>query len=581
MNGISRRSFIQGAGIGALGVAGASFMGGCAPAKEAPASSNGADGTVEGESSWKTAPAAIADAEINDTYDCDVLIIGLGHAGSCALRAAAEAGAVCYGMEVQEQDYWSYTGFQMGHINSNFLKSRGVPEVDPQELFNDWQLRSNNRSNPALIMKYARNCGDTFDWLFDDLAEDDFAEFSVRCLQDGGPYMREFNGMKSWVGTAVAGEGQLDAALHRCVEAAEKSGGKVLFGTKALYLLTDDNGAVVGAIGESAEGHVRVNAAKGVIICTGGFGTNQDMCKDLLHEINDAMTDDEKVKNALDRDGSGIQMGYWAGGRLDPCMGTMDGAYWYSCDSPTDPLGATAALWINAEGKRYCNEGFGSTELMAMPGARQPKGMTVTVFDDKVEDLLKAQAFGHMGFDATGGFDALRETLAKAAAGKEKGSAEEGGAKQAEAGQNKAMGASATVYAANDLPTLAAYLGYEGQAAERFVESIERYNELCEKGVDEDFGKDATLMKPVSTPPFYAYGGQNEVGVIMVTVAGLLIDENGSVLGQDYRPIKGLYAAGNASGGRFGWQYFTSIAGQSLTIAHTLGRLTGAYVAQL
>ena len=85
---------------------------------------------------------------------------------------------------------------------------------------------------------------------------------------------------------------------------------------------------------------------------------------------------------------------------------------------------------------------------------------------------------------------------------------------------------------------------------------------------------------PIKTASYYyAYGGTKAVGVLMVTVGGLLIDQNGAVLGEDYRPIKGLYAAGNASGGRFGWQYFTSIAGQSLTIAHTLGKLTGEYVA--
>lgn len=216
---------------------------------------------------------------------------------------------------------------------------------------------------------------------------------------------------------------------------------------------------------------------------------------------------------------------------------------------------------------------------MALPGARQPNGQIVTVFDSNVEELLKAQAFGHMGFDVTMGFDALHETMDKAYAGGANGSADPDAKEQAAAGQNKAMGGGATVYAADDYETLGSYLGYEGAALDNFVASIERYNELCEQGVDDDFCKDPALMIPVKQPPYYAYGGEKEVGVLMVTVGGLLIDDNGAVLGDDYRPIKGLYAAGNASGGRFGWQYFTSIAGQSLTIAHTLGRLTGEYAA--
>lgn len=580
MGTISRRKFIQGAGIGALGLVGAGSLSACSPSNDGnDTASDGSAVAAEGNTaSWRTPPEEIPESDIVAVYDCDVLVIGLGHAGCCALRAAAESGVVAMGMHETPQESWTFQGFQMGHINSKYLASVGVPKVDLIEFFNDWQLRSNNRSNPGLIMNYAKNCGDTFDWLFDNISDEDYQTFSVRCLSEGGPYVREFSGMKSWVGTATAGDGILEAALMRCAEEAEKSGGRVLFETKGYQLVTDADGSVIGAIGEGPDGYVKVNTSKGVIIATGGFGANEEMREDLLYEIKETMSESNAISNMLDRDGSGIQMGYWAGGRLDPCMGTMDGAYWYPCDSPTDPLGATSALWINAEGKRYSNEGFGSTEIMALPGARQPDGMIVTVFDSNVEELLKAQAFGHMGFDITTGFDALHETMEKAYAGGAKGSSD-GEEAQAEAGANKAMGGSVTMYAADDFETLGGYLGYEGEALENFIASVERYNELCEKRIDEDFGKDPSLLVPVNQPPYYAYGGTKEVGTLMVTVGGLLIDENGAVLGDDYRPVKGLYAAGNASGGRFGWQYFTSIAGQSLTIAHTLGRLAGQHAA--
>ena len=56
-----------------------------------------------------------------------------------------------------------------------------------------------------------------------------------------------------------------------------------------------------------------------------------------------------------------------------------------------DPIGTTAALWLNCDGKRYSNEGFGSTELTAMPGAYQPEGFICTVFDSNIEEQMKAQ----------------------------------------------------------------------------------------------------------------------------------------------------------------------------------------------
>lgn len=97
----------------------------------------------------------------------------------------------------------------------------------------------------------------------------------------------------------------------------------------------------------------------------------------------------------------------------------------------------------------------------------------------------------------------------------------------------------------------------------------------CEAGKDTDFSKDPSFMCALTTPPFYGYKGTKKVGALMVTVGGLLVDEDGRVLDQRYNAIPGLYAAGNASGGRFGWQYFTSIAGQSLSMAETLGMLAG------
>ena len=100
-----------------------------------------------------------------------------------------------------------------------------------------------------------------------------------------------------------------------------------------------------------------------------------------------------------------------------------------------------------------------------------------------------------------------------------------------------------TLYAADDYETLGKYLGYAGQSLENFVATIERYNELCEKGFDEDFGKDPSLLFPIKTPPFYGFAGTKALGVLMVTVGGLLVDENGAVLGKDYRPIPGLFAA--------------------------------------
>ena len=121
-NTVSRRTFVKDAGLAALGVtalttiAGPAWAEEAAPAEGAPAGG----GAPEGEGApagappmmgggpvedpeWRTAPAAPAAEEVVETYDCDVLVIGLGHAGCAALRAASEAGASVAAFEDQAE----------------------------------------------------------------------------------------------------------------------------------------------------------------------------------------------------------------------------------------------------------------------------------------------------------------------------------------------------------------------------------------------------------------------------------------------------------------------------------------------
>ncbi len=128
----------------------------------------------------------------------------------------------------------------------------------------------------------------------------------------------------------------------------------------------------------------------------------------------------------------------------------------------------------------------------------------------------------------------------------------------------------------------------EKEDQENFLKEVKRYNALCRIGHDDDFGKDPRLMHPVEKPPFFASGtikdsyrpgGQSLK--ILVTVSGLEIDEHQQVLNRDFEPIPGLYATGNCSGCRFGVQYTTSLPGQSIGIAQTLGRELGLYLTGL
>ena len=54
-------------------------------------------------SNWKDRPAPIAAGDIAAVHEKDVVVVGLGYAGTAAARAAAEAGASVAGLEMMSR----------------------------------------------------------------------------------------------------------------------------------------------------------------------------------------------------------------------------------------------------------------------------------------------------------------------------------------------------------------------------------------------------------------------------------------------------------------------------------------------
>ena len=105
---------------------------------------------------WAVKPKDIPADQIVCTHYADIVIIGAGHAGTCAARAAAEAGANVFVLEQQERDkQWVLGIGEIGHINSRWQQEHGIPAVDIDTFVNDWQLRTGNRSLFPLIKTYA------------------------------------------------------------------------------------------------------------------------------------------------------------------------------------------------------------------------------------------------------------------------------------------------------------------------------------------------------------------------------------------------------------------------------------------
>lgn len=537
-----------------------------------------------GKAAWRIPPEPISEERIEQTYEADVVIVGAGHSGVAAARACAEAGLSVRVIETMvEKNYWAY-GIDFGHINSDFLRSKGVPPVDEIEFFNDWQLRSGNRSNPRLVMQFVRNCGSCFDWFLEALSPEQRDNVQIRYWPAPKRYSNNICGIKTWIGTATFPEalwhdkGITDAVVAN-IQRAKEHGAQFHFSTVAEQLEKEDGRVTAVIAKERHGGYLRCRARKGVVLAAGDFARNEEMMKDLCDELVTLAPSEAHRITGLSRDGRGIRMGVWAGGRMVPgpiaCMGGNTAA-------PNSPLfQATATLWLDGENKRFCNEGFGDSEFSGLEAARIKTPRLVNLFDNKVDDILQRQPPVHGSLWVNNPDDPRMATAAEYIAGAQKAGKDGYAIKDPRAPKGVE---SPRLYAAATLEDLADILGFTGQLKQNLLDSVARYNAFCRSGRDEDFGKDPSLLVPLDTAPYYAMvTDRTEGGAMgpMVTVDGLWTDDHQQVYDQQLDIIPGLFATGNCCGRRFGVQYSTPVAGVSIGIAWTLGRELGKYLATL
>jgi len=126
-------------------------------------------------------------------------------------------------------------------------------------------------------------------------------------------------------------------------------------------------------------------------------------------------------------------------------------------------------------------------------------------------------------------------------------------------------------------PTVAALAGALGVPAVNLEGAVATYNRSVAAGEDLEYGKAATFLEPVATAPFY--GAELRPATVCFTAYGLRIDREAQVLGNNGKPIAGLFAAGECTGGVVGAQYVGS--GNSYANCVTFGRIAGRSAAAL
>lgn len=298
------------------------------------------------------------------------------------------------------------------------------------------------------------------------------------------------------------------ALIGRLLLAITATGnGDVRTGTALTGLIRED-GRVTGVLAATADGPRRFRARRGVLLAAGGFESSAALRGERGVPGGAGWTMAPDGANTGDAITAAVEAGA-STGLLDQawfCPGvlTPDGL-------PAFTLGFRGGLIVDGAGRRFANE--------SLP------------YDQMGRRLAAAEGPFHLIFDARS--KGLPAISVPPVAPEE----------QVASGRWVEAGSLAGLAARTGLP------------AGALTATVERFNGLAAKGVDEDFhrGEDPydlfftggkPGLVPVDEPPYYA---AEIVLSDLGTKGGLRTDPDGRVLDGSDRPIPGLYAAGNTS----------------------------------
>ena len=515
----SRRDFLRGAGViaaGAAALAGASTMTGCSSSKK---------GAFETK------------------HTCDVVIAGAGIGGLAAAVSAAQAGAKVILVEASKK-VGGTSRFAAGAFGPRF----GT----------DWETvrKKAPMSDVSLGKTVVENWDSYVEWITD-------LGLTTEPLAPNSPYV--------WMGgkrdASQGSKSYTDEYLQQFGEVFTNLGGVTLTETRAIKVLTNEKGAATGLRVEDANGVYEI-AASSVILATGGWQCNKEMCTQYISRHADL----SQAQCVPYLDGSGIKMGVEVGAQLSRSFGSF---YGHPQPWPTDylngidtPEGYEAVenvddvhvlyygttehsiqgmgVYLNMQGKRFVNEGLGSS-LVNQEVMQQQYSRAYLILDEAQREVIRKTPFF---MAAVLGGDRIDTMKAK--------------------GMTVIEGATIDELLSN---IFASFGGSEFNVANAAA-TLADYNANVKAGkattmdIPHTFTIPAT---PIEAGPFYAIP---VVAGIMATFGGLKINTNTEVIGIDDAPIANLYAVPGAAGGIMNGDYWCVMSGYSV-----LGRIAGANAA--
>lgn len=461
--------------------------------------------------------------------DYQVIVVGGGLAGLAAANRAAEFGLRVAVLEKSADEFYPCNTRLTGGFFHICRENMLAPPAEMRRRIGS----AAREADPALVGALVEDAERTLKWLI---------EQGVRFIH-AGPGGKKNNllappalrrpGLNNWKGRAG------DVLLRTLEARLHGRGGELLRGVRATDLRMKE-GRCVGIEAVRNGAQERYSCAA-VIIADGGFQANPEMVRRHISPAPERVMQ----RNAGTGCGDGARMAQAAGARLTGMnrfyghllyRGAMESERFWPY--PTLDFLASGAIVVDAQARRFVDEGHGGTHI-ANAIAALPDPLSATVI-----------------FDA-----AIWETPGREYELPPNPHVIEAGAKLIEA------------------PTLEQLAGKAGMPGDVLLRTVADYNaRLAEGALDRLVPpRSAHAFKPwpIAKPSFLALP---MCAGLTYTMGGIATDAHGRVLREDGAPIAGLFAAGCATGGLEGGE-FTGYTG-GLSKASVFGLRAGECAAR-
>lgn len=443
-------------------------------------------------------PAAVVEEK-----NADVLVCGLGPAGFAAALSCAQHGLKT--IVIEKNDTGTINSMTVGGLNDRVHKMYGV-EFDTEKWIGEAMTKNGYRANQDIYRQLVKINGEAVDWWFDQMPfkDEDYkltffgysgVEFDFREPYDVTARDHSWN-------TSINIPFESTTVMRDYLtERLKEAGAEILFETPVVQLIADDDGNVIGAYGKNAEGYIKFNTSKGVVLSTGGYEHNLKKLKECCRPRDLQLC--AWLTYARNCTGDGHEIAKAVGGMEDE----------YPHPLMLDPMQLMPYVRVNYLGKRFIGE-YETYDHLASAMQSQYGGFDYFITDANVMEAVDAM------WSPSSSCYGPKEVWAAAAT-------------------------SPNALVADTLEELAEKMGVP---VDNFVASINRWNEMCDAGEDTDFGYPGKHMHRIDTAPFYA---TREMAESLATSGGLQVNEYSQVLNKAGLPINGLYAIGNTSGSMF------------------------------